>query len=87
MLENDRVDKSGGSCECIICHYWCFHLRFRSKVCDFCRDMTQKCIGFNDAAIVIVGRNDHRIHFWCMTKSEAVNRVKNTDLSEKRGQL
>ena len=33
--------------------------------------------------IVTVGRNYHRIHFWSMTKSEAVKRMKNADLSKK----
>ena len=42
---------------------------------------------FNDVAIVTVGRNDYRIHFWFIAKGEAVNKMKNSDLSKKRGQL
>ena len=34
-----------------------------------------------------IGRNDHRIRYWFMTKSEAVNKMKKSDLSEKSGQL
>ena len=41
-------------------------------------------MSFNDFTIAIVGRNDYRIHFWGMTESEALNRMKNVDLSEKK---
>lgn len=44
-------------------------------------------MNFNNFDIVSVGRNDYRIHFWFMTKSEAVNKMKKVDLSEKSGQL
>ena len=49
--------------------------------------MAQKPMNFNNFDIVSVGRNDYRIHFWFMTKSEAENKMKKVDLSEKRGQL
>ena len=40
-------------------------------------------MSFNDVSGVTVGRNIYRIHFWSMTKSDALNRVKNNNLSEK----
>ena len=40
-----------------------------------------------DFMIVTVKRNDCRIHFWGITRSEVVNRMINGDLSEKTGQL
>ena len=46
--------------------------------------MTQKSMSFNNAVIDTFGRNDRRIHFWAMTKSDTVNRMKNADLSEKK---
>ena len=49
--------------------------------------MTQKSNSSNDAAIVTFRRNDYRIDFRCMNKSKSVNRMKNTDLSEKSRQL
>ena len=48
--------------------------------------MTQKSMSFSD---VTVGRNDYRIHFGGIAKSEAMNRrknVKNVDNSEKKHQ-
>ena len=42
---------------------------------------------FNDVVIVTIGKNDYRIHFWAMTNSQAVNRLKIPDPDEKSGQL
>ena len=44
-------------------------------------------MSFNDVAIVNVKRNEYKIHFWGMNKSGALNKMKNTGLSEKSGQL
>ena len=41
-------------------------------------------MSFNNVVIDTFGRNDRRIHFWSMTKSDTVNRMKNADLSEKK---
>ena len=41
-------------------------------------------MGFDDAATVTVEQNDYRTHFWDMCKVEAVNTMKNADLSEKK---
>ena len=40
-------------------------------------------MSFNDFVILTVGKNDYRIYFGDMTQGEAVNRIKNADLSEK----
>ena len=93
MLEFDRIDVSegiDGSRECIICHYGYFlrlNFIFQPEVCDGFHDMTKKSISFNDVLVVATGGNDYRNHFWVMSKSEAVDRMKNVDLSEKGGQL
>ena len=42
---------------------------------------------FNDVAIVSVKENDYRIHFWHMSKNDAINMMKSSDLNEKRGLL
>ena len=43
-----------------------------------------KSLSFNDAGIDAVGRNDHRTHFWFLTEIDAVDRLKNVDLIEKK---
>ena len=43
----------------------------------------QKAINFNDIAIFSVKGSDYRIHFWYMSKDDAMNIMKNSDLNEK----
>ena len=40
----------------------------------------QKAISFNNAAIVYVSRSAYRIHFWYMSKDDAVNIMNNHSL-------
>ena len=47
----------------------------------------QKAINFNDLAIVSIKRSDYRIHFWYISKDNAINIMKNSNLSEKSGSL
>ena len=43
----------------------------------------QKAINFNDVAIVSVKGSDYRIHFWCMSKDDAISIINNSNLNEK----
>ena len=43
----------------------------------------QKAIGVNDIAIASYKGNDYRIHFWYMSKDEAINILKNINLNQK----
>ena len=38
---------------------------------------------FNDVAVVSVKGNDYRIHFWFMTKNDAINLLNNSVLDNK----
>ena len=95
MLEYERVDKSKGidankskeSHRRIIYNYYYFPkvtFRLKSKICNACHDLIQKTMSFDKAAIVSFKGNDYRIHFWYMSKDEAVNKMKNSDLTEKK---
>ena len=44
-------------------------------------------MNFNDVAIVSVKGNDYRIHFWYMSKYDAINIIHNSSLNEKIGSL
>ena len=59
--------------------------RFQSKV--FLSKVYDTFISFDDFAIVTVKGYNHSINFWFLTKSNAVDKMKNTDLSEQSGQL
>ena len=47
----------------------------------------QMVMSHNSVAIVIFKRNDHKIHFFCMSKYEARNLLRNADFTEQSGTL
>ena len=47
----------------------------------------QKAMGFNNIAIVYITENAYRIHFWCMSKDDAINIMVGSNLVDKRGVL
>ena len=47
----------------------------------------RKKMNFNDVAIVSVKGSDYRIHFWCMSKNDAINIMKNSNLNKIIGSL
>ena len=95
MLEYDRIDisegidiyKTGASRECDICHYWYFKdigFKYEPYLCNGCHDSIQKAMNFNDVAIVHIKGNAYRIHFWYMSKDDAINIMNNFNLNEKK---
>ena len=44
-------------------------------------------MNFNDVAIVSIKESDYRIHFWYLSKDDAINIMKNSSLNEKTGPL
>ena len=99
MLEYDRIYISEGidinksnekSKECGICHYWCFldiSFSYQPYLCNGCHDLMQKAMNFKDVAIVSVKGNDYRIHFWYMSKNDAISIMHNSNLIDKKGAL
>ena len=98
MLEYDRINVSEGivinktnaSKECHVCHYWNFQdigLKYEPYICNGCHDLMQKTMNFNDVAIVSVKGGDYRIYFLYMSKDDAMNIMKNSNLNEKSGSL
>ena len=45
----------------------------------------ENALNFNDVAIVSIKGSDHRIHFWYMSKDDAINKMINPNLNEKSG--
>ena len=93
MLEYDRIDISEGidinkknaSKECNIYHYWYFlgkGFKYESYLCNGCHDLMQKAMNFNDVAIFSNKGNDFGIHFWYMSKYDAINLMKNSDFKK-----
>ena len=44
-------------------------------------------MSFNDIAIVSVKGNDYRIHFWYMSRDDAISIMHNSNLTDKKGTL
>ena len=44
-------------------------------------------MNFNEVAIVSLKGNDYRIHFWYMTKNDAIAVITNSNLKETNGIL
>ena len=98
MIQYDRIDISEGivvdktnlSKECAICHYWYFKdisFKYEPYLCNGCHDLMQKAMSFNDVAIVYVNGNAYRIHFWYMSKNDAISIFSNFNLVFKKGFL
>ena len=99
MLEYDRIDISEGidinkssdrSKECGICHYWYFldkNFNYQPYLWNGCHDLREKAMSFNDVAVVSVKGNDYRIHFWYMSKDDAISIMHNSNLIDKKGAL
>ena len=98
MLEYNRIDISEGtdvtktslSKECDIFHYWYFKnigFKYEKYLCNGCHDLMQKAMSFNNVAIVYVKGNAYRIHFWHMSKNDAINIMNDSNLADKRSVL
>ena len=98
MLEYDRFDisqgidvnKTNASKECDICHYWCFKdtgFKYEPYLCNGYHDLMQKTMSFNDVGIVYVKESAYRIHFWHMSKDDAISIMNSSNLIAKEGVL
>ena len=47
----------------------------------------QKAMGFNNIAIVYIKGSAYRIHFWYMSKDDAIDTMTGSNLVDKRGIL
>ena len=94
MLEYHRTAVSEGidfsrindSREGSICHYFYIlevKFKFQAIVCDACHDLMQKAMSFNNVAIAYVKEIDYIIHFLYISEDEALNLLRNADLTEK----
>ena len=98
MLEYEKIDISEEvyvnetdlSKECDICQYWYFKdigFKYEPYLYNGCHDLIQKTMGFNNIAIVYIKENAYRIHFWYMSKDDAINIMNGSNLVDKRGVL
>ena len=57
---------------------------YEQYLCTGCQDLMQKAMSFNDVAIVCVKGSTYRIHFWYMSKNDAVSIMNSSNLINKK---
>ena len=98
MLKYDRIDiseridvnKTDKSEECMLCHYWYFldkTFTYGPYLCDGCSNIVQESNNFKNNAIAHVKKSAYRIYFLGMTKPEANQLMKNSNLVDEKGFL
>ena len=88
MSEGIDVNKTNLSKKCDISHYWYFKdigFKYEPYLCNGCHDLMQKSMGFINIAIVYIKENAYRIHFWDMSKDDAINIMTGSNLVDKGG--
>ena len=90
ISERIDVNKTNFLKECDIYYYWYFKdigFKYEKYLCNGCHDLMQKAMSFNNVAIAYVKENAYRIHFWYMSKDDAINIMNGSNLVDKRGVL
>ena len=92
MLYYDIIDISGGidptksnrSKECMIWHYWFFNqgFKFKDSVYNGCYYLTILTVNVSDIDIITVKNVDYRCIIHNISKSEAINLLKNSVLED-----
>ena len=82
------LTKSNDSQECMIYHCWFFshEFKFQDSVCNGCHGLTMLSVNISDTAIFIVNNVDFLCIIHNISKSEAINLLKNY-LLENRGYI
>ena len=89
---SDRVDvnKTSGSKECDVCHYWYFlncSVKFQPNACNRCHDLIMMSLNLSDIAILNIKGSDYRCIISLISKKEVINLMQNADLTEKNENL
>ena len=61
--------------------------KYETYLCNGCHNLMKKTMSFNNVGIVYVKRSAYRIHFWYMSKDDAINIMNGSKLVDKRGAL
>ena len=86
VSEGIDVNKTSASKQCDICHYWYFlnySSKFQPNVCNRCHDLLMMSINLSDIAILNIKGSDYRCIISFISKTEAINLMRNADLTEK----
>ena len=59
------------------------NFKHKPYLCNVYLDLIQKTMNLNDVAIVSVNGSNYIIHFCYMSKNDAINIIRNSNLNEK----
>ena len=74
----------------MLCRFWYFKdigFKYEPYLCNGCHDLMQRAMSFNDVAFVYIKGGAHRIHFWYMSKGDAISIKNNSNLGDENGVL
>ena len=57
--------------------------KYEPYLCNGYHSLMQKAVSFNDVAIVYIKGRAYRIHYWYMSKNDAINIMNNSNLIDK----
>ena len=94
MLQYDRIgvsegtdiNKTSGSKECMLCHYWYFKgvgYKFQSCLCNGCHALSMMTYELKNIAMLNAKGADYGCILWGISRDEAVNRLNNSALEDK----
>ena len=63
------------------------NFNYEQYLCNGYHDLMQKAMNFNNVAIASIKGNYYRIHFWYMSKNDAIVLMTNSNLKDKNGIL
>ena len=68
----------------MICHFWCFNygFEFQDSACNGCHDLTISGINISNVTIITVRNVNYCCIIDSITKSEAINLLKNSVLED-----
>ena len=61
--------------------------KYKPYLCNGCHDLMQKTMSLNDFAIFYLKGSAYRVHFWYMSKDDAISIMSNSNLIDKKGVL
>ena len=90
VSEGIDVNKTSASKECYICDYSYFlsySVKFQPNLCNTCHDLLMMTVNLSDIAILRVKGSEYRCIISLISKNDAINLIKNANLTEISGTL
>ena len=87
VSEGVNVNKTSESKECDICHHCCFldnGFNFQFQVCNGCHGLLMVSISLSNIALLNIKGSDYCCINGGISKSEAINLMKNINLTTKK---